>query len=129
MRERGRLSPPEFGRDDRFTVFRTAYARSRFWRFLECLSRLHATKVTSSTTKGDLAMMRRLNLAGPFLERLAAEPGVFADEAAWHRHLGRLGLPWTSRQASPVEGDHHARSRPCGERGGGVGGDPSPRPA
>jgi len=111
--------------DDRFTVFRTAYARSRL-AFLECL-RAGATKYVVDDEA--LAMMRRLNLAGPFLERLAAEPGVFADEAAWHRHLGRLGLPWTSRQASPVEGDHHARSRPCGERGGGVGGDPSPRPA
>lgn len=84
--------------DDRFTAFRTAYARSRL-AFLELL-RAGATEYVVDDEA--LAMMRRLNLAGPFLDRLAAEPGVFADEAAWHRHLERLGLSEATITPDPV---------------------------
>jgi hypothetical protein len=84
--------------DDRFTVFRTAYARSRL-AFLECL-RAGATEYVVDDEA--LAMMRRLNLAGPFLERLAAEPGVFADKAAWLAHLEALGLSKEAVTPDPV---------------------------
>ena len=84
--------------DDRFTVFRTAYARSRL-AFLEFLRAGSTQYVVDDEA---LAMMRRLSLAGGFLDRLASEPGVFPDGAAWHRHLDRLGLSQETVTPDPV---------------------------
>jgi len=84
--------------DDRFTSFRTTYARSRL-AFLELL-RAGATGYVVDDEA--LAMMRRLNLAGVFVDRLAAEPGVFPDEAAWQGHLDRLGLSEATITPDPV---------------------------
>jgi hypothetical protein len=84
--------------DDRFTSFRTTYARSRL-AFLELL-RAGATEYVVDDEA--LAMMRRLNLAGVFVDRLAAEPGVFPDEAAWQGHLDRLGLSEATITPDPV---------------------------
>jgi hypothetical protein len=84
--------------DDRFTAFRTASARSR----LAFLDLLRAGAPQYVVNDEALAMMRRMNLAGSFLERLAAEPGVFADEAAWHAHLDKLGLSQANITPDPV---------------------------
>ena len=49
-----------------------------------------------------LAYMRQRALAGPVIARLAEHPERhFADEAAWRRHLERLGI---------AGADGHARS-------------------
>lgn len=84
--------------DDRFTAFRTAYARSRL-AFLELLRAGSTQYVVDDEA---LARMRRLNLADPFLERLAAKPGVFADKTAWLAHLGALGLSQETVTPDPV---------------------------
>src|SRR3982751_364218 len=47
--------------------------------------------------------MRRRSLAGPVIARLAEHPGHhFADEAAWHRHLDRLGIIGPTVTPDPV---------------------------
>jgi hypothetical protein len=104
--------------DNRFTSFRTTYARSRL-AFLELL-RAGATEYVVNDEA--LAMMRRLNLAGPFVDRLAAEPGVFPDEAAWQGHLARAsgkgistGSACRRRPSRPIPSAWRARGR-CGRR-------------
>jgi hypothetical protein len=50
-----------------------------------------------------LAYMRRRSLAGPVIARLAAHPERrFPDEAAWRRHLERLGITGLAVAPEPV---------------------------
>jgi len=47
--------------------------------------------------------MRRRNLAGPVIQRLAAHPDqYFADHAAWQAHLDRLGITALTATPDPV---------------------------
>ena len=85
--------------DDRFAAFATTASKSRL-NFLEVLRAGHADYVVNEEA---LAYMRRRSLAGPVIARLAAHPERrFPDEAAWRRHLERLGLTGLAVAPEPV---------------------------
>src|SRR5437763_1349928 len=72
-----------------FAAFATTGSKSRL-NFLEVLRAGYADYVINAEA---LAYMRRRALAGAVIDRLAAHPERhFPDEAAWRRHLERLGI-------------------------------------
>ena len=75
--------------DGRFTAFRTSLSKSRA-NFLDCLRAGHTDYVVDEAA---LAYMRRHNLAGPVIDRLASHPQrSFPDRQAWAAHLEALGI-------------------------------------
>jgi hypothetical protein len=75
--------------NDRFVWFGTTASKSRR-NFLELLRAGYDDYVINAEA---LAYMRRRNLAGPVIQRLAEHPDQhFADQAAWQAHLERLGI-------------------------------------
>ena len=85
--------------DDRFAAFATTASKSRL-NFLQVLRAGYADYVIDAEA---LAYMRRRSLAGPVIARLAEHPEYhFADEAAWHRHLDRLGIIGLTVTPDPV---------------------------
>src|SRR3954468_13598781 len=75
--------------DDHFAAFATTGSKSRL-NFLEVLRAGHGDYVVNAEA---LAYMRQRALAGPVIARLAEHAGRhFDDEAAWMRHLKRLGI-------------------------------------
>jgi hypothetical protein len=75
--------------NDAFTWFNTGFSKSRL-NFLELLRAGHGDYVLDDAA---FAYMRKRNLAGPVIARLAeAHPRHFADEAAWLAHLEDLGI-------------------------------------
>ena len=82
----------QIGNDD-FTWFGTRSSKSRL-NFLDLLRAGHGDYVVDDAALDD---MRGRGLAGPLIDRLAAEPQThFADQAAWQAawqaHLDRLGI-------------------------------------
>jgi Transposase IS66 family len=85
--------------NDHFAAFVTTASKSRL-NFLEVLRAGYADYVINTEA---LAYMRQRALAGPVIERLAAHPERhFADEAAWLRHLERLGIAGLTVTPDPV---------------------------
>jgi len=85
--------------NDRFTGFATTASKNRL-NFLEVL---RAGWTDYAVNDAALAYMRRRNLAGPVLARLAgAEERHFPDDAAWRRHLERLGITGLNVHPDPV---------------------------
>jgi len=85
--------------NDHFAAFVTTASKSRL-NFLEVLRAGHGDYVINTEA---LAYMRQRALAGPVIERLAAHPERhFADEAAWLRHLERLGIAGLTVTPDPV---------------------------
>src|SRR3954470_22764505 len=75
--------------NDHFAAFATTASKSRL-NFLEVLRAGHGDYVVNAEA---LAYMRQRALAGPVIARLAEHAGRhFDDEAAWMRHLERLGI-------------------------------------
>ncbi len=82
-----------------FAAFATTGSKSRL-NFLEVLRAGYADYVVNAEA---LAYMRRRSLAGPVIARLAEHPEHhFADEAAWLRHLERLGITALTVTPDPV---------------------------
>jgi hypothetical protein len=91
--------------NDHFAAFATTASKSRL-NFLEVLRAGYADYVVNAEA---LAYMRQRALAGPVIARLAEHPERhFPDEAAWLRHLERLGITALAvapdRSGSPPEG-------------------------
>jgi hypothetical protein len=85
--------------NDHFAAFVTTASKSRL-NFLEVLRAGFGDYVINAEA---LAYMRQRALAGPVIERLAAHPERhFADEAAWLRHLERLGIAGLTVTPDPV---------------------------
>ena len=85
--------------NDHFTAFATTTSKSRL-NFLEVLRAGYGDYVVNAEA---LAYMRQRGLAGPVIARLAEHPEPrFADEAAWMRHLERLGLTRLAVTPDPV---------------------------
>ncbi len=85
--------------NDHFAAFVTTASKSRL-NFLEVLRAGHGDYVINTEA---LAYMRQRALARPVIERLAAHPERhFADEAAWLRHLERLGIAGLTVTPDPV---------------------------
>jgi Transposase IS66 family len=85
--------------DEHFAAFATTGSKSRL-NFLEVLRAGHADYVIDAEA---LAYMRRRALAGAVIDRLAADAERhFPDEAAWHRHLERLGIIGLTVTPDPV---------------------------
>src|SRR3954462_12613909 len=85
--------------DDHFAAFVTTTSKSRL-NFLEVLRASHGDYVLNAEA---LAYMRQRPLAGPVIDRLAAHPERhFASEAAWLRHLERLGIAGLTVTPDPV---------------------------
>src|SRR4051794_12699746 len=75
--------------NEHFAAFATTGSKSRL-NFLEVLRAGHGDYVVNAEA---LAYMRQRALAGPVIARLAEHPErSFDDEAAWLRHLERLGI-------------------------------------
>ena len=86
--------------DNRFAVFRTGPSKSRS----AFLSILQAGRSDYLVDEAALAHMRRLNMAAPLIEALAAHPVKrFAGEAAWTAHLKALRLDQYERLPDPVK--------------------------
>lgn len=86
--------------NDRFASFATGFSKSRR-NFLELLRAGHEDYLVNDAA---LAYMRRRNLAGPVIARLAgAEQHHFADQAAWSGHLKALGITALEVQPDPVK--------------------------
>ena len=86
--------------DGRFTAFRTSLSKSRT-NFLDCLRAGHTDYVVDETA---LAYMRRHNLAGPVVDRLASHPQrSFPDRQAWAAHLEALGIAALEVAPDPVK--------------------------
>src|SRR3954447_12754597 len=82
-----------------FAAFATTGSKSRL-NFLEVLRAGYADYVINAEA---LAYMRRRALAGPVIARLAEHPERhFPDEAAWLRHLERLGIAALEVAPDPV---------------------------
>src|SRR4051812_14598609 len=82
-----------------FAAFATTGSKSRL-NFLEVLRAGYADYVINAEA---LAYMRRRALAGPVIARLAEHPERhFPDEAAWLRHLERLGIAAPEVAPDPV---------------------------
>src|SRR3954447_16378630 len=85
--------------DDHFAAFVTTVSKSRL-NFLEVLRAGFTDHVIDAEA---LAYMRRRALAGAVIDRLAADAERhFPDEAAWLRHLERLGLTGSAVTPDPV---------------------------
>jgi hypothetical protein len=85
--------------DDRFTWFATRASKSRL-NFLELLRAGHDDYLVDETA---LDYMRARRLNSDVVARLAAHPDKrFADEAAWRRHLARLGIDRLKLTLDPV---------------------------
>ncbi len=85
--------------NDHFAAFATTGSRSRL-NFLEVLRAGFTDYVVNTEA---LAYMRQRSLAGPVIASLAEHPErYFADEAAWLRHLERLGLTGLAVTPDPV---------------------------
>jgi transposase IS66 family protein len=75
--------------NDHFAAFVTTASKSRL-NFLEVLRAGYRDYVVNAEA---LAYLRQRQLAGPVIARLATHPERhFPDEAAWQRHLERLGI-------------------------------------
>jgi cell division septum initiation protein DivIVA len=75
--------------NDHFAAFATTGAKSRL-NFLELLRAGYRDYVINAEA---LAYMRQRSLAGPVITRLVEDPArYFPNEAAWLRHLDRLGI-------------------------------------
>ncbi len=75
--------------NDHFVWFGTTASKSRR-NFLDLLRAGYDDYVINAEA---LAYMRRRNLAGPVIQRLAEHPDQhFADQATWQAHLARLGI-------------------------------------
>ena len=82
-----------------FTWFSTSYSKSRL-NFLELLRAGHGDYVINAEA---LAYMRSRALAGPVIAKLAQHKDhVFANRAAWSRHLDRLGISALTVTPDPV---------------------------
>jgi hypothetical protein len=85
--------------NDHVAALVTTASKSRL-NFLQVLRAGHGDYVINAEA---LAHMRRRALAGPVIARLAAHPERhFPDEAAWRRHLERLGLTGLAVAPDPV---------------------------
>jgi Transposase IS66 family len=86
--------------DGRFTAFRTSLSKSRS-NFLDCLRAGHSDYVVDEAA---LAYMRRHQLAGPVIDRLASHPQrSFPDRQAWTAHLEVLGITALDALPDPVK--------------------------
>ena len=86
--------------DDRFAVFRTGPCKSRR-RFLSVLQCGRDDYVVDEAA---LARMRRLNLSGSLIDKLAAHPDRrFAVEEDWRAHLKALGFDEMKITPDPVK--------------------------
>src|SRR4051795_5655827 len=122
--------------NDHFAAFATTGSKSRL-NFLEVLRAGFADYVVNAEA---LAYMRRRALAGAVIDRLAADAERhFPDEAAWRRHLERLGIIGLTVTPDPARiptqgagwgrlraarhhrADAHARPGADRDRGRGVG--------
>src|SRR5208282_4736924 len=75
--------------NDAFTYFATTFSKSRG----NFLGLLRAGYGDYALNDQAFAYMRRRNLAGPVIAKLAAHPARhFPDEAAWRAHLDDLGI-------------------------------------
>jgi hypothetical protein len=85
--------------NDSFAWFGTTGSKSRM-NFLELLRAGHTDYVINEVA---LEYMREHDLAGPVIRQLAGHPQrQFADEAAWQRHLQRLGITDLEVTPDPV---------------------------
>src|SRR5438270_2833875 len=85
--------------NEHFAAFATTASKSRL-NFLEVLRAGFADYVVNAEA---LAYMRQRSLAGPVIARLAEHPEHrFPDEAAWLRHLERLGITGLTVTPDPV---------------------------
>src|SRR4051812_45747503 len=85
--------------NEHFAAFATTASKSRL-NFLEVLRAGLTDYVVNAEA---LAYMRRRALAGPVIARLAEHPErQFPDEAAWMRHLERLGIAALEVAPDPV---------------------------
>lgn len=85
--------------NDHFAAFATTASKSRL-NFLEVLRAGFADYVLNAEA---LAYMRQRALAAPVIARLAAHPERhFVNEAAWRRHLDRLGIAALTVTPNPV---------------------------
>jgi Transposase IS66 family len=85
--------------NEHFAAFATTGSKSRL-NFLQVLRAGYADYVIDAEA---LAYMRRRALAGAVIDRLAADAERhFPDEAAWHRHLERLGIIGLTVTPDPV---------------------------
>src|SRR4051794_2745774 len=85
--------------NDHFAAFATTASKSRL-NFLEVLRAGYGDYVVDAEA---LAYMRQRALAGPVIARLAEHAERhFADEAAWLRHLERLGIAGLTVTPDPV---------------------------
>jgi Transposase IS66 family len=85
--------------NEHFAAFATTGSKSRV-NFLEVLRAGYGDYVVNAEA---LAYMRRRALAGPVIARLAEHPERhFPDEAAWRRHLERLGIAGLTVTPDPV---------------------------
>jgi Transposase IS66 family len=86
--------------NDHFAAFVTTASKSRL-NFLEVLRAGYRDYVINAEA---LAYMRQRALAGPVIARLAEHPEHrFDDEAAWMRHLERLGITGLTVTPDPVK--------------------------
>jgi hypothetical protein len=86
--------------NDHFAAFATTASKSRL-NFLEVLRAGYRDHVVNAEA---LAYMRQRQLAGPVIAQLAAHPERhFPDEAAWQRHLERLGISALAVTTDPVK--------------------------
>jgi hypothetical protein len=86
--------------NDHFAAFATTASKSRL-NFLEVLRAGYGDYVINAEA---LAYMRQRDLAGPVIAGLAEHPKRhFADEAAWLRHLERLGITALTVTPDPVK--------------------------
>ena len=86
--------------DDRFTVFRTGFSKSR-GNFLDCLRAGHGEYVINGAALGYMAGR---SLAGPVIKMLAADRDRhFPDAAAWQTHLQALGITALGVAPDPVK--------------------------
>jgi hypothetical protein len=85
--------------NDHFAAFAATASKSRL-NFLELLRAGYRDHVLNAEA---LTYMRQRSLAGPVIARLAAHPERhFPDEAAWRRHLERLGMAALTVTPDPV---------------------------
>src|SRR3954453_22542110 len=85
--------------NEHFAAFATTGSKSRL-NFLEVLRAGYGDYVVNAEA---LAYMRQRSLAGPVIARLAEHPEHrFDDEAAWMRHLERLGIAGLTVTPDPV---------------------------
>jgi hypothetical protein len=85
--------------NDHFAAFVTTASKSRL-NFLHVLRAGYGDYVINAEA---LASMRQRALAGPVIASLAEHPDrYFADEAAWLRHLERLGITALTVTPDPV---------------------------